>query len=150
MFFTFRTHLIHWPFVSNATSCTTQQLLLHYQMSSVPYGRLLFAQDITITSALDCMSRTNQSSSSHRCLYRHQLASLLVELRFVTTNRLVVSVKQTRYIQFIWHTIKLSAVGTEAGWSFMTFFNSLNNRCILLTMGPMAHKQFSFVTLDSV
>ena len=38
----------------------------------VPYGRLLFVRDITITSALDCMSRTNRSSSSHRCLYRHQ------------------------------------------------------------------------------
>ena len=34
--------------------------------------RLLFVWDITITSALDCMSYTNQSSSSHRCLYRHQ------------------------------------------------------------------------------
>ena len=56
----------------NATSCMTQQWLLRYQMSSVPYGRLLIVWDITITSALDCMSRTNQSSSSHRCLYRHQ------------------------------------------------------------------------------
>ena len=32
MFFTFRTHLIHRPFASNATSCTTQQLLLRYQI----------------------------------------------------------------------------------------------------------------------
>ena len=28
----FRTHLIHQPFVSNATSCMMQQLLLHYQI----------------------------------------------------------------------------------------------------------------------
>ena len=32
MFFTFRTHFIHRPFASNATSCTTQQLLLRYQI----------------------------------------------------------------------------------------------------------------------
>ena len=32
MFFMFRTHLIHRPFVSNATSCTMQQLLLRYQI----------------------------------------------------------------------------------------------------------------------
>ena len=84
MFLTFRTHLIYWPFASNAMSGMTQQLLLHYQIPQlkfglqlhprcVPYGRLLFAWDITITSALDCMSRTDQSSSSHRCLYRHHL-----------------------------------------------------------------------------
>ena len=28
----FRTYLIHQPFASNATSCTRQQLLLHYQI----------------------------------------------------------------------------------------------------------------------
>ena len=76
MFFMFRTLLIHQPFVSNAMSCTTQQLLLHYQISQCPvssilYSRLLFVWDITITFTL-CISRTNQSSSSHRCLYRHQ------------------------------------------------------------------------------
>ena len=32
MFFVFRTHLIHWPFVPNAMSCTTQQLLVRYQI----------------------------------------------------------------------------------------------------------------------
>ena len=32
MFFMFRTHLIHWSFASNATSCMMQQLLLHYQI----------------------------------------------------------------------------------------------------------------------
>ena len=32
MFFMFRTHLIHQPFESNATSFTTQQLLLCYQI----------------------------------------------------------------------------------------------------------------------
>ena len=63
---------------ANAMSCTTLWLLLCYQMGynyirTVPYGRLLFVWDITITSTLDCMSRTNRSSSSHRCLYRHQL-----------------------------------------------------------------------------
>ena len=31
MFFAFRTRLIHQPFASNAISCMTQQLLLHYQ-----------------------------------------------------------------------------------------------------------------------
>ena len=31
MILTFRTHLIHQPFVCNGTSCTTQQLLLGYQ-----------------------------------------------------------------------------------------------------------------------
>ena len=36
-----------------------------------PPLRLLFVRNITITSTL-CMSRTNQSSSSHRCQYRHQ------------------------------------------------------------------------------
>ena len=59
MFFAFRTHLIHRPFASNATSYTMQQLLLHHQMSSVSCGRLLFVQYITITSALDCMFCTN-------------------------------------------------------------------------------------------
>ena len=73
MFFTFRTHFIYWPFASNAMSYTKQQLLLCYQIpqlqfrlqlhpcwtvrdkvpvSSVPYSRLLFVRDITITSAL--------------------------------------------------------------------------------------------------
>ena len=33
MFFAFRTHLIHRPFASNATSCMTQQLLPLYQIS---------------------------------------------------------------------------------------------------------------------
>ena len=32
MFFAFRSHLIHWLFASNATSCTMQQLLQHYQI----------------------------------------------------------------------------------------------------------------------
>ena len=32
MFFAFRTHLIHRPFVYNATSCMMQQLLLRYQI----------------------------------------------------------------------------------------------------------------------
>ena len=32
MFFAFRTHLIHWPFASNAMSCMMQQLLLCYQI----------------------------------------------------------------------------------------------------------------------
>ena len=49
----------------------TLQNWLQLRPACVPYGRLLFVRDITITSAL-CMSRTNQSSSSHRCLYRHQ------------------------------------------------------------------------------
>ena len=40
MFFTFRTHLIHRPFASNATSCTTQQLLLRYQITQ--YDRYHF------------------------------------------------------------------------------------------------------------
>ena len=46
---------------------------LQLHLCCVLYGRLLFLRDITITSALDCMSRTDQSSSSRRCLYRHQL-----------------------------------------------------------------------------
>ena len=40
MFFTFRTHLIHRPFVSNATSCTMQQLLLRYQIPQYQSNRL--------------------------------------------------------------------------------------------------------------
>ena len=52
------------------TRCNNCYYIAKYRVC-VPYGRLLFVRDITITSAL-YMSSTNQSSSSHRCLYRHQ------------------------------------------------------------------------------
>ena len=38
---------------------------LQLRLCCVPHGRLLFVRDIAITSALDCMSCTNQSSTSH-------------------------------------------------------------------------------------
>ena len=51
-------------------------LLLRYQMGynyvhagRVPCGRLMFVRDIMSALSMSC---TNQSSSSRRCLYRHQ------------------------------------------------------------------------------
>ena len=56
---------------------------LQLRQCSGPYGRLLFVRDITITSTLDCMSRTNQSSSSHRCLHRHQQVQVQIQVVFL-------------------------------------------------------------------
>ena len=58
MFFTFRTHLIHWPFASNAMSCMMQQLLLHYQIPPVViWVRIMSALEVSRTVG-DCLCGT--------------------------------------------------------------------------------------------
>ena len=62
----FKSHLIHWPFASNAMPCMTQQLLLYYQIPQ--YDRHHFP----VTGIL--LIYTCTTFRSHR--YR-QLVSLL-------------------------------------------------------------------------
>ena len=69
------------------TSCMTiQNVTLQYDATVATLPHTTAVTWVTITFALDytglapckecCTSRTNQSSSSHRCLYRHQQNNL--------------------------------------------------------------------------
>ena len=74
MFFTFRTHLIHWPFASNAMPCTIQTTVAKFPNTTVVI--------VTITSALDCpVSRTVGSCLYGTLLLRPRWTACPVQIR---------------------------------------------------------------------